>query len=461
MNATRTQNLLDLREEDLCLATDLYQLTMAAGYHSLGALPRGTFELFVRALPVDRKYLVFAGLDQALAAVEQLRFGPSQVDYLRGLPQFQHVEESFFDDLRRFRFRGDIRAMREGTLFFPNEPVLQVTGTLLEAQILETLLLNIINFQTAVASKAARMRLAAGDGLSLAEFGGRRAHGPQAAAWVARAAYLAGFDATSNLLAGSRLGIPVVGTMAHSYVLAFESEEAAFRHYQSLFPEHTIYLVDTYDTLAGVHKAIATGLPFEGIRLDSGNLRALSRGARSILDEAGLRDVKIFASGDLDEYRIEDLRKAQAPIDAYGIGTRLAAVSDAPYLSGVYKLVEVEKEGRRQPKAKTSAGKPTYPWRKQILRRFRNGRLSGDRIVRSERAVELEGEPLLRTVFSDGERRVRESLEESRAHCRGQLRALPEALRILEGSGEGGYSVEMELESGSASSGREKTSSSR
>lgn len=445
MSYPKTPSVLEIREEDLCLATDLYQLTMAAGYHSLGEIPRGTFELFVRSLPADRKFLVFAGLEQALEAVEKLRFAPAQLAYLRDLPQFRHIGESFFDELRRFRFRGEIRAMAEGTVFFPWEPVLQVTGTLLEAQILETLLLTILNFQTAVASKAARMRLVAGKGVSLAEFGGRRAHGPQAASWVARAAYLAGFDSTSNLLAGSRLGIPVVGTMAHSYVLAFDREEDAFSHYQHLFPDHTIHLVDTYDTLEGVRKAIATGRPFQAVRLDSGNLLELSRGARAILDAAGLEGVQVFASGDLDEYRIEELLEARAAIDAYGIGTRLAAVSDAPYLSGVYKLVEVEKDGRRLPKAKASTGKRSHPWRKQVLRQLSQGRFFRDRVVRAESSAGNAGQGLLQPVLADGRRLEAPPLELSRAHCRSQLEALPDRLRVLEGSGRGAHPVEIDL----------------
>jgi nicotinate phosphoribosyltransferase len=448
-----------LQAEDLSFATDLYQITMAAAYHArwAEAMPQASFELFVRRLPEGRNFLVFAGLEQALATLRALRFSPEQISFLRTLPPLAKIGDDFFQHLAHFRFRGDVWAMAEGTVFFPHEPVLRVTGSLLEAQLVETVLLSILNFQSAIASKAARVRIAAG-GRQLAEFGGRRAHGPQAAAWVARAAYLAGFESTSNVLAGQRLGIPVVGTMAHSYVMSFDREIDAFRHYHQTFPENSILLVDTYDTLEGVRTALATALPFRGIRLDSGDLAELARQARGILDAGGRSDALIFASSDLDEHRIAALLAQGAPIDAFGVGTRLASCVDAPYLSGVYKLVEMDDGDGWEGRWKEAAGKVSYPGRKQVLRRTKNklggtlrstadklgGTLSGsdgmvwdgDRIVASDR-VQQEGlgageEALLAPVMRQGACLGTPSLESAREHCRSQLAALPEGLRSLD-----------------------------
>ncbi|MGH9381563.1 MAG: nicotinate phosphoribosyltransferase [Thermoanaerobaculia bacterium] len=422
---------LTLEEGDLAFATDLYQLTMAAVYHRRAPERRGSFELFVRSLPRDRNFLVFAGLEQALAALRQLAFGDEQIAYLRSLQPFQGVTDSFFDALCAFRFRGNVTAMPEGTIFFPEEPVLRVTGSLLEAQIVETLLLSTVNFQTMVASKAARVRLAA-EGIGLAEFGGRRAHGPQAATWVARAAYLAGFDSTSNVLAGQRLGIPVTGTMAHSFILAFESESEAFRNYVETFPQHTTFLVDTYDSLDGVRHALELGVPFAAVRLDSGDLAALSRAVRELLDEAGRRDVKVFASGDLNERKIARLRAERVPIDAFGVGTQLATSADAPYVGGIYKLVDVEVNGEVVPRQKLSAGKRTWPGKKQVYRLTVDGRMAGDRITLADDEPAGGEEPLLEPVMVEGRLLVHPTLETARERCRTQLDALPEPLRRLE-----------------------------
>ncbi|MEE8137836.1 MAG: nicotinate phosphoribosyltransferase, partial [Thermoanaerobaculia bacterium] len=372
---------LTLCDEDLSLATDLYQLTMAATYHRRRPMPRASYELFVRCLPAERNFLVFAGLEQALASLVRIRFSRRQIDYLRGLAPFRSVGDDFFRTLADFRFRGNVWAVREGTVFFPGEPLLRVTGSLLEAQLVETLLLSIINFQIVISSKAARIRLAAGEGVELAEFGGRRAHGPQAAAWVARCAYLAGFDSTSNVLAGEKLGLPVVGTMAHSFIMSFDQELEAFEQYRRVFPEHTILLVDTYDTLEGVRRALALGQPFAGIRLDSGDIALLAVESRRLLDAAGRQDAKIFVSGDMNEQKIARLLAAGAPIDAFGVGTQLATSADSPYVGGIYKLVEIEEGGRVVPKFKASVGKVTYPGKKQVLRRVERGEMRGDRIV--------------------------------------------------------------------------------
>ncbi len=425
---------LTLCDEDLSLATDLYQLTMIAAYSRRQPMPRATYELFVRGLPAERNFLVFAGLEQALASLIRIRFSEHQIDYLRGLQPFRTVGGDFFRTLADFRFRGNVWAAREGTVFFPGEPVLRVTGSLLEAQLVETLLLSIINFQTVIASKAARIRLAAGEKVQLAEFGGRRAHGPQAATWVARAAYLAGFNSTSNVLAGEKLGLPVVGTMAHSFIMSYDSESEAFEQYRKVFPEHTILLVDTYDTLEGVRRALALGKPFAGIRLDSGDLGALAIEARRLLDAAGREDAKIFVSGDMNEQKIERLLTAGAPIDAFGVGTQLATSADSPYVGGIYKLVEIEDGGQVLPKFKASVGKVTYPGKKQVLRWVEDGEMLGDRIVPLADADTRRPseEPLLQPVIRQGQILVSGELGEAREHCLGQLALLPERFRRLE-----------------------------
>ncbi len=422
-----------LGDDDLSCATDLYELTMAAAFHHLPAMPRATFELFVRRMPTNRNFLVFAGLEQALASLVRMRFTDAQIEHLRSLPALRDIESDFFDVLRDFRFSGNVWAMAEGTVFFPGEPVLRVTGSLLEAQLVETLLLSIINFQTTIASKAARMRLAAGQGIRLVDFGGRRAHGPQAAAWAARAAYIGGFDATSNVLAGQKLGIATVGTMAHSYIMAFDREIEAYEHFHSVFPQHSTFLVDTFDTLEGVRQALALDKPFHGIRLDSGDLEKLSKEAKKLLDEAGRSEVEIFISGDLDEESIAELVAAGAPVDTVGVGTRLTTSPDAPFLDGIYKLVEVEERDRVVPKFKTSPGKVTYPGKKQVLRKYTKGQMRADRIAPLSE-VEIFGSdaPLLQPVFRQGRILIDESLEEVRRHCRQQLDKLPNALRSLE-----------------------------
>ena len=462
-----TPATLSLCDGDLSLATDLYQLTMAAAYHAAAEesgepLPRATFELWVRRLPPHRRFLVFAGLEQALASLQALRFHRGQIDYLRRLPPFRGVAASFFDRLAAFRFRGDVRAMPEGTAFFPDEPVLAVDGDLVEAQLVETLLLSIVNFQTAIASKAARLRLAAdlapgaaagedgaararpepGSGARIAEFGSRRAHGPQAAVWAARAARVGGVDSTSNVAAGFHAGIPVVGTMAHSFIMAHEREVDAFRRYQSTFPGHTILLVDTYDTLEGVRCALDSGGPFDGIRLDSGDLDALSRAARRMLDDGGRSDATIFASGDMNEHKIATLRRAGAPIDAYGVGTQLATSADAPYLNGIYKLVEISRGGRTRETFKASAGKVTYPGPKQVVRETaRHGDtevMVGDRLVRRR---DEDGFPpaqrLLVPVMRAGELVAPPpDAAAARSRCLAELARLPADLTSLADDGE-------------------------
>lgn len=350
------------------LLTDLYQLTMAAGYYQAGkAGEKATFELFVRRLPANRNFFLAAGLAQAVDYLLNFNFTQEEVDYLRTLPQFQQVPSDFFSMLRDLRFTGDLFAMREGTPFYPGEPVLTVRAPLIEAQIVETYLLSVIGFQTLIASKAARVVESAG-GRAVIEFGTRRAHSPEAGVLAGRAAYIGGCVGTSNTLTGFRYGVPVFGTSAHSWVMSFESELEAFRRLQELLGPGTIYLIDSYDTLQGARNAVSLGKPMWGVRLDSGNLVELSRAVRRILDDAGYKDARIMATGDLNEYKIVELVAAGAPLDAFGVGTELATSSDMPSLGVVYKIVELEAESGRRYTAKFSEDKHTVPGAKQVFR---------------------------------------------------------------------------------------------
>ncbi len=412
------------------ILTDLYQLTMAAGYLQAGKDGDiATFELFVRRLPQNRNYLVAAGLPQAVEFLEGFGFDEEDIEYLRGLKQFAHCPEAFFERLRRLRFTGDLDAVAEGTVVFPPEPILRVRAPLIEAQIVETYLLSIVGFQTLIATKASRLVEAAA-GRSVVEFGTRRAHSPEAGVLAGRAAYIGGCIGTSNTLTGLRYGVPVFGTAAHSWVQSFESELEAFRHLQRLLGEATVYLVDTYDTLEGVRKAVSLGRPLWGIRLDSGNLVELSRAARRILDEAGFRDAKIMVTGDLNEYRILELMKEKLPVDAFGVGTELATSGDAPSLGAVYKLVELERRGEKRYTVKLSEKKQTLPGAKQVFR-YRDHDLIA---CASERppAGGGEPEPLLQPVMRAG-RRVAPlpDVHQARERAAAGLRALPTAYRSL------------------------------
>lgn len=352
------------------LLVDLYELTMAAAYFEHGIDCRATFELFVRQLPPERSYLVAAGLDSALGYLENLHFSEDDIQFLREQPAFRGVSKGFFDHLRKFRFSGEVRAMPEGTLAFGGEPILQVTAPVAEAQIVETYLLSVINFETLVASKAARVVTVA-SGRPVWEFGTRRAQGPQAGVRAARAAYVGGCVGTSNVLAGYLYGVPVAGTAAHSWTQIFPTERESFAALLETFPD-AILLIDTYDTLAGAETAARLGSEragkLKGVRLDSGNLLEKSRQVRQILDRHGLAGTTIFASGDLNEYRIQELVRAQAPIDAFGVGTDLATSRDVPALGVVYKLVEVERHGHIEYKTKFSERKAHWPGRKQVYR---------------------------------------------------------------------------------------------
>jgi nicotinate phosphoribosyltransferase len=406
------------------LLTDLYELTMSAGYFEAGISHQtATFELFIRRLPERRSFAIAAGLPQVVEYLLGFRFTSEEIDYLRSLTQFARVSASFFQRLHDLRFTGDLFAVPEGTLLFAGEPVLTVRAPIMEAQIPETYLLAAIGFQTLIATKAARIVHAAGE-RAVIEFGTRRAHTPEAGALAGRAAYIGGCIGTSNTLTGFRTGIPVYGTAAHSWVLAFPSEREAQRRLQELLGPDTVYLIDTYDTLEGARIAASLGRPLWGVRLDSGDLIELSRAVRRILDEAGLVEAKIMASGDLNEYKIAEIVAAGAPIDAFGVGTELATSSDAPALGGIYKLVEIE--GRYT--AKLSPGKVTFPGAKQIYR-FPDHDLVA---LANERVGATGAEPLLRPVIFHG--RLLEPLPDAgaaRSRAAESLGRLPEAWRRL------------------------------
>ena len=406
------------------LLTDLYELTMLQAYYERGMTDTAVFELFVRKLPAGRNFLVAAGLEQALDFIEGLRFGDEELAWIERSGLFR---PSFVGHLAKFRFTGDVHAMPEGTVFFPNEPFLRVTAPFPEAQLLETRVLNLMHFETLIASKAARCRMAAG-GRHLIDFGLRRAHGAEAGLLAARASYLAGFDGSSTVLAAPRFGIPVFGTMAHSFVQAHESERAAFEAFASVFPENAVLLIDTYDTVEGARRAVEAGrsFPIKGVRLDSGDLDSLSREVRRILDAGGLKDAIIFASGNLDEHRVAELVSAGAPIDSFGIGTSLVTSSDHPALDAVYKLQEYAGRARR----KRSAGKATWPGRKQVFRRYdAGGRFAGD-LVSLESDFQ-PGEALLVPVMERGRPLPAPRLSHVREQTLAQLARLPDSLRSL------------------------------
>ncbi len=417
----------------LGLLTDLYELTMAAGYLAAGKGQEiATFELSVRRLPANRSFLLVAGLEQAVEYLLGLSFNGEEIDYLRGLPAFQYTDPAFFDYLRQFCFTGEVWAMPEGTVAFAEEPLLRVTAPIPQAQIVETYLMATLSYQTLVATKAARVVEAAG-GRMVVEFGTRRAHGPEAGLTAARASYIAGCAGTSNVLAGQRWGIPVYGTAAHSWIMAFPEEREAFRCFLDVFREKTILLVDTYDPEEATRTAVRLGRPFRGVRLDSGDLAAQSKAVRQILDAGGHRDAIIMASGDLDERKIAALLADRAPLDAFGVGTELVTSRDAPALNAIYKLVEIERSGAAEYPAKFSEGKITYPGKKQVFRFLRDGLYHHD-VVACESEAFAGGEPLLAPVLRAGRLAAPlPSLQESCERARHSLRLLPEAYRRLTG----------------------------
>jgi nicotinate phosphoribosyltransferase len=417
-----------LTPAETSLLIDRYEITMSASYHRLGRNEPAVFELFVRKLPPHRDWLVVCGLGPTLRTVTEMRFGSAELEYLGTLG----CNDDFLGYLESFRFRGDIDAMPEGTIAFPDEPLVRVTAPLIDAQLLETLLLNQINFQTMIATKAARVVLAAnGKGESVIDFSPRRDHGVDAAMKVARASAVAGFGGTSNVAAAMRYGLMPVGTMAHSYVLSFEREEEAFEAFLRENPENSVLLVDTYDTLEGVRRAIEASrrseMPLTGIRIDSGDLAGLARDARRLLDEAGFDEAVIVASGDLEEHRIAEMCRAGTPIDLWGVGTELGTSRDSPVVNGVYKLVAELRGETWRGVAKRSEGKVTLPGAKQVFRRFDEATMVEDVVANADE--QLDGEPLLVPAMREGEIVHVETLEEMRERTRRSLDSLPPALR--------------------------------
>jgi nicotinate phosphoribosyltransferase len=420
--------------KNMALLTDLYQLTMCAAYFEEGRNEQASFELFVRNMPPHRSYLIAAGLESALDYLEHLQFSQEALDYLNGQGLFS---EEFLEYLAQFRFTGDLDAIPEGTLIFPNEPLLRATAPIIEAQFVESYLLNALNLQTLVASKAARIVRAA-RGRPVVDFSLRRTHGTDAGMKVARAAYIAGFAGTSNVLAGMKYGIPIYGTIAHSYVMFHDSEQEAFEAYARVFPGKCILLIDTYDTVEGARRAVEvakglerTGNRLLGVRLDSGDLHALSIAVREVLDRSGFEYVEILASGDLDEYKIEKLLEAGAKIDIFGVGTALGASPDAPVVNVNYKLVEVKGwDDEFRPVMKLSAEKMTLPGPKQIFRVMSGGKYACDVIALSDERCE-DARPLMQKFISRGEVLRRESMAEIRRRVAENLEQLPETYKKL------------------------------
>ena len=423
------------------LLTDLYQINMIQAYLDHGDTETAVFEFFARTLPPRRGFLLAAGLAQALDFLEQLRFSAADIAWLESTGRFG---KKLLDYLAAFRFTGDVHAMPEGTVFFANEPILRVTAPLPQAQFVESRLINILHFQSLVAAKAARCVLAAPNKL-LVDFGMRRAHGAEAGLMAARASYIAGFAGTATVLAGEEFGIPLFGTMAHSFIEAFDDEMAAFESFSRSRPDNVVLLLDTYDTEAAARKVVAlaprlraAGIVIRGVRLDSGDIVALAKSVRAILDRGGLREVTIFVSGGLDEDSLAAFARADAPIDGIGIGTSLTTSSDAPAIDCAYKLQEYAGLPRR----KRSAHKATWPGRKQVWRRYdASGTMAGDLVSHEAPSPSSpargggsggDGEPLIHPVMKNGRAMAPSpSLDEIRRHAKRELERLPEALRRL------------------------------
>ncbi|MDX9819538.1 nicotinate phosphoribosyltransferase [Desulfococcus multivorans] len=411
------------------MLTDLYELTMAQVYYREGMFKPATFSLFIREYPPNRGYFISAGLENALAFLESARFMPDDIQYLDSTGLFSH---DFLNYLAGFRFTGDVVAVPEGELFFKDEPVLEVTAPIIEAQLVETALINIIHLQVTLATKVSRCVHAA-RGRSIVDFSLRRTHGVDAGMAVARAGYIAGMSATSNVLAGKIYGIPVAGTMAHSFITSFESEINAFRAFADIFGDRTVLLIDTYDTLAGAEKAVTVAREMKaqdrrlrGVRLDSGDMTELSRQVRDLFRREGVPDIQIFASGGYDEFKIDRSIREGAEIDAFGVGTKMGVSADSPYADIAYKLVQFDS----RPVMKLSSGKRTLVAPKQVFREEQDGRLAKDTI--SLREESLAGRPLLKTVMQDGKAvDAPEPLNVIRERFRSAFEKLPEEVRAI------------------------------
>ncbi len=416
----------------LSLFTDLYELTMAQAYWQAEVMAEASFSLFVRRLPTNRGYLVFAGLEDILDALNGLHFSEGDITSLRSMGLF---DEGFLEYLADLRFTGRVRAMPEATVFFANEPVLEVTAPVIEAQVVETLLMNLFNTHTMLATKAARV-VEAADGRTVVDFAARRTQGIDAAIKFARASYISGFAGTSNVLAAGRYGIPAVGTMAHSFITSFDSELEAFDSYAASFPDNSTFLVDTYDTMEGISNAVVVakrmreqGHELNAIRLDSGDLLALSFEARAMLDAAGMRSVQVLASGGLDEFEIERLLRNGGAIDGFGVGTNVGTSADYPWLDCVYKMVEYD----GKPTMKLSEDKETLVGVKQVFRRVdADCKYAGDVMGFADEPTPDGTEALLSDVMRDGKRlQDASSLDELRERCSRELERLPAHCRRI------------------------------
>jgi nicotinate phosphoribosyltransferase len=413
------------------LTTDLYELNMVQAYLDRGEDNEAVFEFFVRKLPARRGFLLAAGLEDALGYLETIKFSEAEIAWLKSTGRFR---DNLIDYLKGFRFTGDVHAIPEGTVCFPPEPLLRITAPLPQAQLVESRLINILHFQTLIASKAARMVLAA-PGKALSDFGLRTAHGAEAGLYSARASYIAGFAGAANVLAGARYGIPVVGTMAHSYVQVHDNEKQAFEDFARARPDGVVLLIDTYDTEAGAHKVVelypklkADGIAIRGVRIDSGDLVAMSKKVRRIFDDGGLKDVIILVSGGVNEDVLQVMMKEKAPIDGFGIGVSLDVSTDVPALDCAYKLQEYAGKPRR----KLSEGKATWPGRKQVWRAYdTDGRMRGD--ILSVETDKHPGDTLIVPVMRAGKRIApAPTLAQIREHAAAELKQLPAPLQRLQ-----------------------------
>ena len=413
------------------LLTDLYQFTMLQGYLDRRMHETAVFEFFIRTLPDQRGFFVAAGLESVIEFLEDLRFSDEELKYLAASDRFS---KDVIGYLAGLRFKGDMDAMPEGTVFFPHEPILRIAAPMPVAQLIESRIINLLHVQTLFASKAARCFLAADGRAGLIDFGLRRAHGAEAGLYAARSSYIAGFDGTSTVLAEHLFGIPAFGTMAHSFIEAHHDEKEAFIHFAESNPRIVTLLIDTYDTVAGARKVVdiketldKKGITIQGVRLDSGDLLGLSRKVRAIFDQAGLRDIRIFVSGNIDEYAIRDLLSAGAPINAFGVGTKLDTSADIPYFDCAYKLMEYAGE----PRLKKSEGKATWPGRKQVFRHCRDSGMVRD--ILTLEGDRQDGVPLIKPFMRGGQRLGRpERLKDIRDHALCQIAALPGYLRGLD-----------------------------
>lgn len=423
-----------MKEENMSMFTDLYELTMCASYFDNNRFEPATFDLFIRRMPPNRSYFLSAGLEQVLLFLERFKFTDAHLDYLRK----QGFADNFLEYLKSLRFTGEVWAAPEGTIVFPSEPIVRVTAPIIEAQLVETFLLNTVNLQTTIATKVSRV-VHATKGKSVIEFGLRREHGIDAGMKVARSSYIAGCDGTSNVLAGLEYGIPVFGTMAHSFVMSFQNELDAFRAFSKTFPDKSTLLIDTYNDTAGAQKAAIiarelekTGHKLGGVRLDSGNLQEISKKVRTLLDRKGLEYVQIFASGDLDEYKIAELLAQDAKIDAFGVGTKMGTSADKPYVDVIYKLCEIKSQnGEFLPLMKLSKGKATFPGRKQVYRLIDKwGNFKKDIIALANEKIDAE--PLLTKVMEHGKIIGNlPSLKETRELASKNLQSLPKKYHKL------------------------------